>query len=1424
MKITAPRQNWILLSTATLIAIIFSIYFLVYVKGKEKQITENNFRVLHQIVQNIHSLRSGYEKNAETLANEMEKDLAFDDDPCKSIKEIIHQKAVSKEIESVCVENERGLSDSLFSKRKLTSFFGQQGLYFKGTKDVFLKTEYGQFFSNPLVRRVDIFNHIIVTRCGAGDENKTETNGNKLLYTNGRFGMLKTEFYDSIQKVSRFEIELNNSDYIVFNQKFDEEQNIYLSCLVLKSIFNKQKRSVSPFTIAFLSIALLLIILAMPLLKLQIMNIQEQLQIRDIVFSIASVLIGPAVFMVFVYTLMVFWSGKNIPDSVRDNLEKLSFRLEHNFNEEIEAIANQMDDLKVKYFHEAPQSDAILQELVDAQKMNRLLGSDLKYFPGGNKHKDYYMGADALDSTEHWEFKHFNYIFWADKRSRSRIQLSTFSSPSYGQDLSHRKYLNNIIENKPITFTGKKKTYPIAIESIKSVNDGTYEVGIGMPTDCNGCMLPVIATSAKLSSVMDVVLEEGYGFCILDKEGNTMFHSNKIKNLNENFIEETQGAFNNVIGVGTDEFETVNYNGNKQVVYLRPLQSLPDHYIATFVNTQVFYSGFTLAVISAFTLFVCYILLIFILFALIFALTYKSVKLKQMVYGLSFTKPFETACHLNYYKRLIAVMGIVIVYLALTAVIQGDNHDFLLGELILINGAMLIFTFITLARILPPQEIIHNIFKKNPGSTIYPVVFGIIGFAIFRVVDLLISSDTALGINALVGTCVIIFAAILCIFTKPQEVKETEILVSPLDAGNLQSKFRLFLFLLVIIFSIIPINVFLNICLTKEDEIQAKYRSMELIKNAESWMVAYKKDFQGNFSEHGELEFLKSMKNRNTYIAVISGSFTPDKIILRDSIESIFNEAISQGIIGLSDKDRREIIYLSDTIDKVLAADVFSKIYKQIRPDYNERAKQTSYYISSTATNPVWLYYKNAGLNFFDMIGYQDQDIVINRVIVPFSNFFVQNLMSIFFTIAISFIILFSFLRFILNKVYGFHLKGLAISAKLFRSARFPDIFLDKTNFSLNNSYNNIFMVGVSVAHKSFIKDYFQSQKDRHLFVFDLDNFYLMDWEKTTDVLKTYRDLIVIRHFPRAEKAGDMTWDKFIIARDKLTPPVYVLFDHFEYGYNDIRANKLKLHLLKDLVDSNRYTVIVKSEINATKLLNFYSESISSIENMLEDKNASNRMDLIAKRDDLMVDYKKWQHIFGSFVKVIIPIDIVTGDNELKYGEFMGLMQKYLAKAGLNELDEEDRVITIQQMSYPHYYSVWNALSKAEKYLVYDMAKDRFVNTVNINGIISLLSKGIFVYDHSLRLMNESFTNFVLTTVSSEEALAMEMEAKEKGSWNTAFPVILLIIVSLVIFLSIGQQSFLNDLYAYLTSIAALVGLLIRFSGMLTFGNRISPV
>jgi hypothetical protein len=67
--------------------------------------------------------------------------------------------------------------------------------------------------------------------------------------------------------------------------------------------------------------------------------------------------------------------------------------------------------------------------------------------------------------------------------------------------------------------------------------------------------------------------------------------------------------------------------------------------------------------------------------------------------------------------------------------------------------------------------------------------------------------------------------------------------------------------------------------------------------------------------------------------------------------------------------------------------------------------------------------------------------------------------------------------------------------------------------------------------------------------------------------------------------------------------------------------------------------------------------------------------------------------------------------------------------------------------------------------------------------------------------------------MSNDEVMEKEIESRNKGAWNTTFIILLLVIVSLVIFLSVGQLSFLNDINSLFTSLGALLAIIVRFGG-----------
>src|SRR5690606_7195583 len=149
----------------------------------------------------------------------------------------------------------------------------------------------------------------------------------------------------------------------------------------------------------------------------------------------------------------------------------------------------------------------------------------------------------------------------------------------------------------------------------------------------------------------------------------------------------------------------------------------------------------------------------------------------------------------------------------------------------------------------------------------------------------------------------------------------------------------------------------------------------------------------------------------------------------------------------------------------------------------------------------------------------------------------------------------------------------------------------------------------------------------------------------------------------------------------------------------------------------------------------------------------------------------------------------------------------------------DNYILNVQETSYTYYFAIWNSLTSQERYIIYDIAHDQFVNTNNVDGIIDLLHKGILVYDHSLHLMNESFTNFILTKVDSEEALERELAYTKRGNWSTASAILMLVIISLIVFISLGKINILEDVNALLGSLAAIFALLLRVGGMFISGK-----
>ncbi len=1359
MSLKFSNRSWIILSTVVFILLAFAVYFLVYVKNKEKAIVANNFRVLQQVVQNIKTLEETYLANARIMSMSPGSD---ENNP--NLELIENGYTGDRPEKNQIIYNDKGLYFNIVLSRDYKSYF----------------TRYDAFFSNTLFQRKDVFDQIIITK--VQEEENGKVKGRKVLYSNEPVGILDSAFRKKELRGARDEITINDRTYISFNQKIHDDQHIYISALVLKSKFIQQKRNVSSFVIFTMSIVLSLIILAIPLLKLSIMGIEERLYTHDVIFSVISILIGPTVFMVFLYTSLIFFGEEKT--KLNGNLKHLSTEIEDNFRREMTRMVHQLESFNNRFgrVKDFSKIDSIGEKKyrfrLDPQ--SRLLNSSF--------YKEYKQKDNNLNEVKGYrvfkevirddsvEFKHLKATFWADHRAWGLVVLSSFSRPGYAQKLDHRKYLTNILNGMPDYFKDVDgKVYEIAPESIKSVTDGAYEIGVGMAT--GGKVLPVLAMSAKLASVMGTVLEEGYGFCIIDRDGNTMFHSDIIKNMNENFVNETRGEFKHAIATNSTVLKTTNYNGKDRRMYFRPMECLSDHYIITWVNSDVYYGPFTVSMLSAFIMFLAYLILLGVVYIIMYFSASASSKLKSRVYLLNLIRPYETPDHLLKHTQIVRVSAILIAYLVITLFTNKFQFDFLIGELFLITFTLLIFSLHALTEILPYRKELSETKARNWNKIINLVAVLIMLIPLFRTVNFIIEGKSVgLIINSTLG-----FLMVLLIIADVQfGMNLTKKPLSAIKFDDVQKAFKSHMYLWVVIFSLIPINLFLRLTQEKEDAIFARYRSLELLNRRATWDKVIEQEFESKFDDPDLFRLFKnSMKKDHIFIAL--GQRTSLDTVKSITTDSIFNP-------------------------------FFNGIYAVIRPDFNERLTLTNHFIGEWSDAGRWIYDKDKNQNIFIVENDKSKPRPANKVVMEKADFFRDNWLYLVMVAIVSLLILHKLLRFALDKIYGFRYKNFALNSGEINATTFSDHFIKTRITCEDNSYNNIFTVGINAANTYYVKNYLAEHFK--------DTFFTIDFY---DLEETYDENIGIneRVFSLLNN-GNKYKDKSAVEKifDRAEGDVYVFIEHFEYGYNDVKLNRQKLAVLRYLSEWPDLRILVSSEISTTKLFDYYSGTIRKLEGLIKNASGSERLDLLAKVDELRADYKKWQHILGSFVKTIIPINVFPHEDELAHGEFLDTVNRYLKQDGDTVLAGEDRILAIQQMCHPYYISIWNSLYKDERYIIFDIAKNGFVNTSNATAITGLLKKGILVYDYSLRIMNESFANFVLTKVSSDEALEMEMVSRKKGAWSTAFAVIFLLIISLVLFLSIGQKSFLNELNAFITAIVALLGVLIRFSGLLTFGGR----
>jgi hypothetical protein len=320
---------------------------------------------------------------------------------------------------------------------------------------------------------------------------------------------------------------------------------------------------------------------------------------------------------------------------------------------------------------------------------------------------------------------------------------------------------------------------------------------------------------------------------------------------------------------------------------------------------------------------------------------------------------------------------------------------------------------------------------------------------------------------------------------------------------------------------------------------------------------------------------------------------------------------------------------------------------------------------------------------------------------------------------------------------------------------------------------------------------------------------------KQGDLLNQHRIFIV--GLPYAGK--ELLLNNFscvINCRTDLAKPIpankqnVLVIKHFEHGVSDHKINDDKLKIIQQLIDEDR-KIIIASAVQPGAILEFYEKELERI------KPDSAEWATYRHAEQM------WKNVLTGFVLYFQPLSkentLLSDDafikSELNHGLYLPTLVSHIPNETTNTYPcQENFVLKIEELADTYYHSLWNSFSDAEKFLLHDLAKDRYVNLKNVKTIRLLLQKGVIVADDSLQIMNRSFNNFILSVVNEDEEVKMEKEQSDKGSWNIVQSVLIILLIALIAFIAIAQQDLFRDLNVLIGAFGSAIALITRFGGL----------
>ncbi|MBL1215683.1 MAG: cache domain-containing protein [Ignavibacteriae bacterium] len=644
---------WMLFAAVFFVIMFFSWYFLIFVKNNEQALTQKSFRVLTQIAKNFEDRENSFRIIFENKKEFRDSLLIERADSGPAEKPV-------KYLSGLELEATDSLSKDYFyfsRDYKLLKYYADYGNRFKRfskSDTLFFKINKNDFFK-PLERK-DVFEGLLILK-----KNSPNNKSGKMVYSTIE-GDIELNNLDSLADASKHlssgvikEVELSGVDYVLFLRpvKLKNNEAYYIGGVIGKDKYVQQARSINPFVAILLLIIFFIFLFSIPLIKLKLISKNSMLKISDLLFSAGSI-----IFITF-FTFLIVLSLQNHLQRKADEkilLKSLSDSVSLKFTREVSRISSTLD-----LFIEG--KDIFKKEFV-------VESIDIFNSASSIERKQIKLNKNA--------YPFFKYLYKMNSDGDQDTIISSRKGTPVKSNYSFRKYFKESGE-------WRLNEMKLMIEAIVSNTSGE-KLGVISKRHSDD----VYAATSRLTSVINTILPPGYGFSIINSDGEVKFHSNSDRMLQENFIAETENSEQLLQAIYGNQksYFRVKYLGTFHSCYIQPLSTLP-LYIVTFHDDTIA-NSVKLQITFLTFIFTFAVLLLFLMLVIGSRLvTLKKSRLNRSFDIAAWLRPDKTL--INKYRKVTAANFTAIIILIISYFFSSAVNTIFLLFLFVIT--QLVFTY-----------------------------------------------------------------------------------------------------------------------------------------------------------------------------------------------------------------------------------------------------------------------------------------------------------------------------------------------------------------------------------------------------------------------------------------------------------------------------------------------------------------------------------------------------------------------------------------------------------------------------------------------------------------------------------------------------------------------------------------------------------